>query len=50
MAYKLFYVENNTRVERGQFEHFDEAVAEFHYICRDELKIPIWVSLKEEMP
>lgn len=44
MAYKLYYVENDTREDHGQFEHFDEAVAEFHHICRDELKIPIWAA------
>ncbi|WP_203263654.1 hypothetical protein [Streptococcus uberis] len=44
MAYKLYFVENNTREERGQFEHFDEALAEFHGICRDEFKLHIWAA------
>ncbi|MGT2959324.1 hypothetical protein A9Q68_10090 [Streptococcus bovimastitidis] len=44
MAYKLYYVENGTRDERGQFEHFDEAVAKFHTICRDEFKLPVWAA------
>lgn len=44
MTYKLYYVENDTREDCGQFEHFDEAVAEFHHICRDEFKLPVWAA------
>ncbi|MFS5674365.1 hypothetical protein V2V72_07730 [Streptococcus agalactiae] len=42
MAYKLFHVVDNERLPKGLFEHLDQAMAEFHRVCGEELELAIW--------
>lgn len=42
MTYKLFHVVDNERLPKGSFNHLDQAITEFHRVCRDELELVAW--------
>ncbi|PCH13871.1 hypothetical protein A9Y57_00139 [Streptococcus parauberis] len=44
MVYKLFQVTNEKRIDKGTFEYLDQAMAEYHRVCRDEIVFQGWLA------